>query len=201
MTTRGRPPRIGRDEIVTATLEVLRDRGIARLTTREIADRLGISEGSIFYHFGDRKGLVGAVFTESLRPLWEFGPMMPSAPHDISELREVLTVFTTRLEEFLEDGLDVLMAAQADTALRAELGGVILENDYGPQRGVTAISGYLRSAQAAGVIAPTVDAEVTAHLLIASVFMRYAQPMLVGHARGLPSRDRTLDFIIATLRH
>ncbi|MGC4962139.1 TetR/AcrR family transcriptional regulator [Gordonia sp. DT218] len=199
MTRRGRPPKTGRDEIVTATLAVLRDRGIARLTTREIADRLDISEGSIFYHFGDRKGLVGAVFTESLRPLWQFGPTMPPAPHDIAELREVLTVFTARLEEFLEAGLDVLMAAQADRELRAELGGVILENDYGPQRGVIAISGYLRSAQDAGVVDPAVDADVTAHLLIASVFLRHAQPMLVGHSRGLPSRDQTLESIVASL--
>ncbi|WAC54825.1 TetR/AcrR family transcriptional regulator C-terminal domain-containing protein [Gordonia sp. SL306] len=78
-------------------------------------------------------------------------------------------------------------------------GGVILENDYGPQRGVTAISGYLRSAQDAGVVDPAVDADVTAHLLIASVFLRHAQPMLVGHSLGLPSRDQTLESIVATL--
>ena len=115
MTRRGRPPKTSREEIIAATLDVLRERGLARLTTREIASRMGISEGSIFYHFGDRKGLIKAVFDESLRPLLQFKTLPPEPPQNLDDLRAGIAYFTETVGNFLESGLDVLFATQADT--------------------------------------------------------------------------------------
>ncbi len=66
---RGRPPSGGREEILRATHDLLRERGMAKLTTREVAERAGVSEGSVFYHFEDRFGLLKAVFERALGPL------------------------------------------------------------------------------------------------------------------------------------
>ena len=66
---RGRPPAGGREAILAAALDVIRERGIARLTAREVAGLAGVSEASVFYHYKDRAGLLEAVFEEGLRSL------------------------------------------------------------------------------------------------------------------------------------
>lgn len=196
---RGRPPKTGRDEIVAAAVEVLAERGIARLTTREIASRMGISEGTIFYHFGDRKGLIKAVFDESLRPLLQFKTLPPEPPQNLDDLRAGIAYFTETVGNFLESGLDVLFATQADADLRTDIHAVMAENDYGPQHGLAAITGFIEDAQAAGFANPEADAGALAYLLLSSVFFRTTQPRLVGHDRGRVDATRTLDTVMLVL--
>src|SRR5918912_1546728 len=66
---RGRPPSGGREAIREATLALLRERGVARLTTRDVAERAGVSEASVYYHYGDKAGLLRAVFEDGLERL------------------------------------------------------------------------------------------------------------------------------------
>src|SRR3954453_2764313 len=117
--TRGRPPSGGREEILKATLDLLRERGIARLPTREVAERAGVSEGSIFYHFVDRPGLLKAVFENSLDPL----KSLSVAAYGGDDIRAAPPGFSRAIPQFLDSGLDVLIAAQADTDLR----GVVVD--------------------------------------------------------------------------
>jgi AcrR family transcriptional regulator len=192
---RGRPPSGGREQILAATLEVLRERGIARLTTREVAQRAGVSEGSVFYHFDDRFGLLRAVFTDSLSPLVEVGLAGLSG----DDVRAALEEFSDAVQEFLRTGLDVLMAAQADTDLRESVVGFLAENDYGPHRGIRAVSQYLVGQQAAGTIRSDVDPQVIAHLVVSDAVQRSAQPKLVNHAKGTPSRKAFFDTLMTML--
>src|SRR5579871_3364329 len=95
---RGRPPAGGREAILAAALDVIRERGIARLTAREVAGLAGVSEASVFYHYKDRAGLLEAVFEEGLRPLQA---MAAEGVHAGADPREVLTLYARTLEPFL----------------------------------------------------------------------------------------------------
>ncbi len=192
---RGRPPSGGREQILAATLALLRERGIARLTTREVAQRAGVSEGSVFYHFGDRFGLMRAVFTDSLSPLVEVG----TAGLQGDDVRGTLEAFSDGVQEFLRTGLDVLMAAQADVDLRESLVGFLADNDYGPHRGIAAVARYLAEQQAAGAVRADVDPQVVAHLVVSDAMQRSAQPKLVNHAKGTPSRKAFFDTLMTML--
>lgn len=199
MARSGRPAKTDPDAIVTAAAAVLRERGIARLTTREVAARAGISEGSVFYHFGDRKALVKAVFERTLAPLHEFAVATPPAPESLDDVATMLMRFLGRFAEFLESGLDILLAAQADTAVRAEVAAFMVDNDYGPQRGTRVVTAYLTAAHDAGVIRPDADLPTAAYLLVSSMFLRYAQPRLVGHDVGVPDPAAVVDSVVALL--
>src|SRR5256885_15730592 len=95
---RGRPPAGGREAILAAALTLLRERGIARVTAREVAALAGVSEASVFYHYKDRAGLLQAVFEQGLRPLRELGEGgLPAA-----ELNELLRRYATTLEAVLD---------------------------------------------------------------------------------------------------
>jgi AcrR family transcriptional regulator len=54
---------VRRDEILAATLDQVRERGIAGTRAAEIAKALGISTALIFYHFGTIENLVAEAFT------------------------------------------------------------------------------------------------------------------------------------------
>jgi AcrR family transcriptional regulator len=193
--TRGRPPSGGREEILRATLALLREKGVARLTTRDVAQRAGVSEGSIFYHFTDRPGLLTATFQHTLGPL-HLGPAVDSVA---IELRTFLLESSQQIESFLQDGLVVLMAAQADLELQERLGAFMRENDYGPHRGIASIGADLARRQAAGAIRSDVDPRVIAAMLINDAFQRAALPKLVGHDRGSTDREAFVDTLLTLI--
>ena len=193
--TRGRPPSGGREEILKATLDLLRERGIAKLTTREVASVAGVSEGSIFYHFTDRPGLLMAVFEQSLDML----KTLSVAAYVGDDVRATLSGYSDAICRFLDSGLDVLMAAQADVELREAVVAYLTGNDYGPQRGIAGIGSYLAGQQAAGVVRSDVDPKVISYLVVTDAFHRSAQPKLFGHRRGVPGRETFFDSLMVLI--
>jgi PhnB protein len=170
---RGRPPSGGREAILEATLELLRERGVARLTTRDVAERAGVSEASVYYHYTDKAGLLRAVFEAGLQPLQALA----------YDEQASLLALGQGLERFLDQALLVMMAAQSDVELRDELAAFLVANDLGPHRGIDALGARLADA----------DPEAAAMLFIGSIFLRVAQRHIMGKASTrLPSLDRTV---------
>jgi len=193
---RGRPPSGGREAILDATLALLREEGVAKLTSREVAARAGVSDASVYYHFGDREGLLTAAFAHGMKPLQFVGQPGPGMGR-----REVLARAFASLERFFEDVLPVLHAAQADVRLGAALAEYVAEHDLGPHKGVAALGAYIRAEQQAGRANPAVDADAVALILIDAAFGRASRRlMLTPPARRdagdrLPSAQQTLELI------
>jgi AcrR family transcriptional regulator len=191
---RGRPSAGGREAILRAAIELLRERGVARLTTREVASRAGVSEASVFYHYGDRIRLLTAVFEEGVRPLQAIDGRI-----DGPSVRETLTRFAPALEQFLDRALPVINAAQSDGNLRAALEKYMREHDLGPHRGVAALARYLAKEQAAGRIRDDVDPEAAAFMFIGTVFTRASQRQMPGQQAELPSMAQSIDAFASLL--
>lgn len=193
---RGRPPSGGREAILTATLQLLREHGIAQLTTREVAARAGVAEASIYYHYRDRAGLLRAAFAEGLRPLQALGERgIEGADH-----ADAMTRLARAIETFFDQTLPILAAAQSDIELRNDLADYMKANNLGPHRGTQALGTYLRTEQQAGRVAPNIDPEATALMLIGACFMRaYQRHMLGPQTRTLPSIERVVGMLDAVL--
>jgi AcrR family transcriptional regulator len=183
---RGRPPSGGKEAILAATLDLLRERGIARLNTREVAQRAGVSEASVYYHYKDRAGLLRAVFETGLEPLRELAERELGEP----DHEQALTRMASAIEAFLDRALPVLAAAQSDTELRDSLAAYMNEHDLGPHRGVRMVATYIKGEQAAGHVKPEVDPEAAALMLVGGCYLRAAQRQMLGHDRKLPSLER-----------
>jgi AcrR family transcriptional regulator len=192
---RGRPPSGGKEAILTSTLELLRERGIARLTTREVAARAGVSEASVFYHYGDRVGLLMAVFAHGLEPLQEANRGGISGPDHTA----TLLGFSKGIEGFLDQALPVFTAAQSDAELRDALARHMEEHDLGPHRGVEALATYLAAEQEAGRVRRDVDPRAVAANLVGSSFMRVYQRQMLGHGKGLPSARQSVETLATML--
>lgn len=194
---RGRPPSGGREAILEAALQILREQGIANLTSREVAARAGVSDASVYYHFGDRPGLLQAVFEQGMKPL----KFMAGLEGEELEPVEVISAATAALERFFDDVLPVLFAAQADPELRAALAAFVGAKDLGPHKGVMLLGGYLRAQQQAGRMRADADADAIALLIIDVAFARSArQQMLLHSEQHLPTREAVLAEISRLLR-
>jgi AcrR family transcriptional regulator len=194
---RGRPPAGGREAILVAALELLRERGIARLTTREVAKHAGVSEGSVFYHYGDRTGLLKAVFEQGVRPLQGFAE---DAGASRLGLADFLTTFGGEVERFLDQTLPVIAAAQSDAELRDALGAYMDVEDLGPHRGVRTLSSYLASGQTVGLVRSDVDPDAVALMFVGSCFLRASQRQMPAQKVSVPPLEEVIAAFVTLLK-
>lgn len=64
-TTNARPPR---DQVLDAAAELFVTRGFAATSTREIAERVGIRQASLYYHFAGKNEILAELLQRSVRP-------------------------------------------------------------------------------------------------------------------------------------
>jgi AcrR family transcriptional regulator len=193
---RGRPSAGGREAILVAALQLLRERGISRLTSRAVASLAGVSEASVFYHYRDRAGLLQAVFEEALQPL----NAVRYGGRFAGPLRDVLTRFGRTLEEVLDQLIPVISAAQSDPALRDAMAGYMAAADLGPHRGTRALGDYLAAEQAAGRVRGGVDPYAVAIMFVGACHIRASQRQMPLPSAELPPLEDTVDALDELLR-
>ncbi|GAA2834055.1 helix-turn-helix domain-containing protein [Kitasatospora sp. CM 4170] len=192
---RGRPSTGVREAVLRATEEVLGEAGPA-LSTKEIARRAGVAESSIFYHFGDRLGLLQAViglhlplFADATAVLGEDPDAEPGGrAADGAEGDPVadLAALLTRLERFYRRIMPILGALQADAQLRELLAA--RDGAIGPHLALGAVADAVRARQATGRLPSALDPSATALLLVGAAHQRALHTHLLGDAaaRFLP---------------
>src|ERR1700722_16741664 len=139
---RGRPSAGAREAILPAGLELIANDGLSRLTTREGSNRAGVAESSVFYHFGDKVGLLKEVVLSGLEPLGDLASGDPS-PESSSSPDPTLLGLLTALESFFDHAMPVFTAVQSDAPLRQAFAERLVEGDLGPHLGVRLLSEHL----------------------------------------------------------
>jgi len=73
------PPR---DEILDAAAGLFASQGLAATTTRQIAERVGIRQASLYYHFAGKDEILLELLTQSVRPSLEVAATLESRCRD-----------------------------------------------------------------------------------------------------------------------
>jgi AcrR family transcriptional regulator len=191
---RGRPPEGVREAIIETTLALIAARGVARLTTKEIAREAGVSEASIYYHFEDKPALVEAVILDGiLAPFQSFTRGFPERAAERA-VDQALLDFATALTAFWERILPLLSAVQSDVDLRASFQRRLNRLDLGPHRGVRLVGGYLEAQKGLGRIREDIDSEQAAMLICGACYLIGFQKHMLGDGakRKLPSLRATV---------
>jgi AcrR family transcriptional regulator len=196
----GRPSTGVREAILAAATELIADRGLARLTTREVARSAGVSEASVFYHFVDKIGLIQAVALTGLEPLKSLDQEVV-AGHTGVPLVQTLQQIAIALEGLFDRALPIMEALHADADLRSDFAQRLRDQNLGPHRGVGFLSQHLANMTNAGLVRADADLEAAALLLVGACFLRSWIRHLTGPAgaQTLPGLERTVQLLARLL--
>lgn len=181
---RGRPRTGVRESVVAAAAKLLAEVGVVGFTTKAVAARAGVAESSIFYHFGDRGGLLLEII---LAEVGGYKAMVEELINDDVPPRLGIARLLEFLEAYYQRILPGMIAVQADPQLLAAVRDHGDGRDQGPHRAVGPVCDYLAAQQAAGRIpGADLDVEAVALLIVGAAFQRALAARFDG-AGSLPS--------------
>jgi len=169
-----------RDRILDAAAHVMRTRGFARTTTREISRAAGYSEATLYKHFQDKTDLFLAVLKERLPSLGstlgalsaalDADSSSPAGPATRESLASRLAATARGAIAFYEASFPISASVFSEPELLAAHHAAVTRQGAGPQYPLAALARYLRLEQERGRIRPGADCDAAASLLLGSCF-------------------------------
>jgi len=152
------------NKLICATERLLQTKGLAQMTTRNIAREAGVAEGLIYHHFKDKAELVFAVVEQcmhSTKNLLDKLPLQVGLRQVNENLEEVLQVAYSSHYQIMP----IICSVFADHQLQIRIQEIIKERELGPQLAIEALALYLAAEQRLGRIAKEVIPLSAAKLL------------------------------------
>src|ERR1700761_2178517 len=185
-----------RDRILDAAAHVMRTRGFARTTTKEIARAAGYSEATLYKHFTDKTDLFLAVLKERLPSLGstlgalsaalDADTSSPAGPATRESLASRLAATARGAIAFYEASFPISASVFSEPELLAAHHAAVTRQGAGPQYPLAALARYLRLEQERGRIRPGADCDAAASLLLGSCAQRPPDPAAAAaHADGI----------------
>jgi len=171
-----------RQRILDAAIRLLRERGIARLTTREIAQAADAAEGSITKNFGGKLGLLTAVLSQELPELQAWREAV--TPPGRRPMRTVLVDLIDRGITYYTASLPLTAGVAADQDLFVAYQRTNQDQATGPHLAIEEICDYLGACRDAGELGPGVDPYAMA-LAVCGAAQAQAYAEYLGGARAL----------------
>jgi AcrR family transcriptional regulator len=164
-------------KLIQATTSVVAQVGYHRATTRAIAEAAGVSEGTIYRHYPDKRALFFAAVLDGHQELMEWMSELPDQA-GAAPLTDTLTQCLLRLSQLRQAVLPLELALATDPEL-ATMG----DADTLPAT-VAALGGpphqlalYLAAEQRLGRVRPDVDPVKIAIVLLAALFALTVSPI------------------------
>ena len=198
--TPGRRGRVSRKaKIVAATETLLRERGLAGVTTRAIAETVPCSEGAIYVHFHDRLELLLALLADASPEMRE---PLHKLDHQVGESTPVknLAAAAAGLQRFHDRVIPMLCALMMDQELRQRFTKSLQQQGKGPQRGIATLARYIEREQDLGRVAADVDARAAAAAIMAGSFFEAFTAQLFGSTRRMNPKPTVKHAIALMLR-
>ena len=109
---------LGREAIVRSALDLLNEVGLDAFTTRRLAERLGVKQPAIYWHFRNKRDLLDEMASQMLKEGVPPGPMAPDTW--VEALKENARNFRDSLLRY-RDGARVHAGTRPDASLYASL--------------------------------------------------------------------------------
>src|SRR6516162_2726244 len=186
-------PTPARQRILDAALGLIRQRGIGRVTTKEIALAAGAAEGSLFKNFGDKMGLLTELLSYELPENQAWRAVAIEAPPGHGDLAAALVLFMERAIDFFAAALPLVAGSFADRELLRRHQELNRQRHSGPQLAIDATATYIASWQKAGYLDSRVDSYAMALSLCGSALMYAYTQHLAGSESLRCERDTLID--------
>src|SRR5699024_7939054 len=128
-----------KDKIIEATVELVNEKGYKGATTKEIAERAGLNEVTLFRHFGNKKGIVEAAiekygFVDSFENILE--------ENVIWEIEKDLKMLVREYQALLEQKKSVILLSLKEAGKFPELDALI---KHIPQKYIKVLEYYFET--------------------------------------------------------
>ena len=160
-----------RERMIEAAEKVMRERGLARSTTREIAREAGFSEGALYKHFDSKEELFLHVLAERLPSFVALSKELPGRV-GVGTVEETLGEVARTSLAFFARGVPMFASIFSEPALLSRHTQEIRRRGGGPHRANEAVAAYLRAEQRLGRVREDADPEAAAAMLLGACFQR-----------------------------
>lgn len=162
--------------ILAAAEQLLRSRGLARLTNKDIAQEAGCAEGTLYKHFETKEELILATIRENLPDLLALVHAERIGQGTIEEnIRDVALAVV----DYYRKLLPLTTALFADMELLSHFRLWMQEQKGGPLSIYEKVASYIAAEQRLGRLKPEIDPFSCASLLLGAchqyVFIQYFQ--------------------------
>jgi len=172
LTVKRRVESLGtRERMIEAAEKVMRERGLARSTTREIAREAGFSEGALYKHFDSKEELFLHVLAERLPSFVALSKELPGRV-GVGTVEETLGEVARTSLAFFARGVPMFASIFSEPALLSRHTQEIRRRGGGPHRANEAVAAYLRAEQRLGRVREDADPEAAAAMLLGACFQR-----------------------------
>jgi len=189
-------PTPARQRILDAALGLIQQRGIGRVTTREIAMAAGAAEGSLFKNFGDKMGLLTELLTYELPENRAWRSVAIEAPPGHGDLVAGLVLFMERAIDYYAAALPLTAGSLADRELLRRHQALNRERGSGPQLALQATVDCLRGWQEAGYLDQAADLYPMAVALCGGALICAYIEQLAGPGQIRGGRDGLIHSLI-----
>ena len=187
-----------RERMVEAAERVMRERGLARSTTREIAREAGFSEGALYKHFDSKEELFLHVLAERLPSFVALSKELPGRA-GVGTVGETLGEVARTSLAFFAQGVPIIASIFSEPALLSRHAQEIRRKGGGPHRANEAVSAYLRAEQDLGRVREDADPEAAAAMLLGACFQRAFLRQFLAEEVDPAGEERFAEDVVGTL--
>lgn len=157
------------ESLLAAVEQLMRKEGLARITTRAIARRAGLAEGTLYNHFREKDEILIAVLARNVAPLVHVLHDLPlrvgqaTVLGNLRPVAEAAVIFHIKVAP-------LICSLLADQKLLGGTRRIMQERHIGPQRSSEALAAYIAAEQRLGRIVAQVDPTAVADLILGASF-------------------------------
>ena len=160
-----------RQQILEAAVRLFAQQGVARTTTRQIAQEVGVAEGLIFRYFPTKLDLVRAVTGSPHVILGDLRKILKDS--EAQPIAEVMGRVASVWLDLLHREAKISSILFGEALINPEIGHIHYQVI---EEGATILERYLEAGKRAGKITKLVDTKTVAHMYMSSIlmfFLRY----------------------------
>lgn len=160
-----------RDRILDAAASIMRDRGIAKATTKQIAAAAGYSEAMIYKLFDDKVDLFLSVLRERV-PTVDILTRTDRTPGDADTLDGRLRATIEQITSFYRQTFAIGASLFSDAALLERHREAVIAHGAGPALLPAAVARFLEHEQRAGTVAADAPIDGVAASIAGACYLR-----------------------------
>jgi len=185
-----------RQQILEAAERQIRAKGLARVTTRDIARDAGFADGTLFVHFAGKEELVTAVIAAHVPSLVAALEMPAGSATSVAAHLEAIAQAAL---SFYDHVLPLAAGALGDLVLLERLRQRLRTKSVGPLQAHEYIVAYLQAEQRAGRVPGEVDMVGAALLLLGACFQYAFLQQFLGETPFGQDAATTATALVRTL--